>query len=212
MMDIIKLLKEYEILINAGITFLTIIVSLFAIICTNRNAKIDRIRSEKEMDVQKRQYEEQIRIQKEQFDTQLSASEKIRINQEKPYLIFKEASISKESDEDYKRIDFSFINKGRGAAYGLIPELKCEVTTLNGKKILSRCEPVTDPIVLVGECFLTMYTLGYKEPLESFETNISLDYEDASGRKYKQKFRIIYDKKGYSVAKNFPDPILVQDD
>lgn len=212
MMDIIKLLKEYEILINAGMTFLTIIVSITSIICTNHHAKKNRIQSEKEMDERKKQYEEQIRIQKEQFDTQLSASEKIRLIQEKPYLIFKEASISKESDEDCKRIDFSFVNKGRGAAYGLIPELKCEATTLNGKKVLSRCDPVIDPIVLVGECFSTMYTLGYKEPLESFKTNISLDYEDASGRKYKQEFSITYNEKGYGVAMNFPDPILVQDD
>lgn len=163
MIDLIKqleLLKPYDTLMNAGMTFLTIIVSLSAIIFTNRNSRKERIRLEKEADEQKKQYEEQMKIQKEQFDTQLSALEKNRINQEKPYLIFKEASISKESDEDYKRIDFSFINKGKGAAYSLIPEMECEANTIKGKMTLSRCEPVQDPIALVGENFSTMYTLG----------------------------------------------------
>ncbi|SDB28095.1 hypothetical protein SAMN02910417_02117 [Eubacterium oxidoreducens] len=33
---------------------------------------------------------------------------------EKPYLIFKKASFSKESDEEHEKIDFSFEKKGRG--------------------------------------------------------------------------------------------------
>lgn len=209
MNDLLNALNTYGIVLNSLMTFITITVSVLTVILTYSNSKKEQRRFEEGLRVSKAQYEENLKVQKEQFEIQLKHSEEVIILQEQPYFVFKGGSISEESDENFKRIDFVFKNKGRGSAYSLMPPMKCEANSIKGKKELSRCDAVQDSIAMVGENFTTMFTLGYGEPLESFETMLTICYKDASGRKYNQAFDIIFNKEGYASVKNYAEPELV---
>lgn len=128
---------------------------------------------------------------------------------EKPYLVFQEARISDESDEKITRIDFIFKNKGRGAAYDIVPELECMAKTVEGQTMVYRCDAVQDPIAMVGEQFTTMWTLGYEQKLVDFIFTMPIEYQDASGRMYRQKYDLIFLASGGACIKNFAQPELV---
>lgn len=202
--------NEYSTLFNAAMTFVTIIVSIIAIVVTIIIAKKERKILEAEAKRQREQYEESLESQNKQFEIELEHSKEIERLHEQPYLVFAEAKISTESDEKITRIDMLFINKGRGSAYDIIPSLKCTAKTMHGEVMLTRCEPIQDPIAMVGEKFRTMWTLGYETDLVDFVVTIPINYSDASGRKYVQRFDIIFNKSGYASITNFAKPELCE--
>lgn len=206
--EILDIVNTYDTLINSLMTLVTIIVSIIAVVQTRRIAKKDHKMSEMEALRNKQQYEEGLLAQKEQFEIQLKRAEEVERIQEQPYLVFKEARISEESDEKVTRIDMFFVNKGRGAAYDIIPVLECKANTVQGEAVLRRCDAIQDPIAMVGETFKTMWTLGYEEKLVDFITLLPISYTDASGRKYVQKYDIIFNKAGYASIRNFAQPEL----
>ncbi len=211
MKEFLDAINTYDTLINSLMTLVTIIVSIIAVVQTRRIAKKDHQMSELEAVRNKQQYEEGLLAQKEQFEIQLKRAEEIERIQEQPYLVFKEAKISEESDDRVTRIDMYFINKGRGAAYDIVPVLKCAANTIQGEKVLSRCDAIQDPIAMVGETFKTMWTLGCDVELVDFITYLPINYTDASGRKYVQKFDIIFNKTGYASIRNFAQPELCEE-
>lgn len=194
------MLNPYATLLNTFLTFITIIVSICAIVFTNKNAKYE---IEKVI--------EESRNQRDRYEEEKKRFEEIERFHEQPYLVFKEAKISPESDEEVKRIDMFFINKGRGSAYDIIPDLECTANTIYNEVVLNRCDAIQDPIAMVGEKFKTMWTLGYRIELVDFVTTISIKYSDASGRKYIQRFNIIFNKKGYASITNFAQPELYKE-
>lgn len=204
-------LNKYSTLINAAMTFVTIIVSIIAIVITMMIAKKERKISEADAKRQREQYEESLENQNKQFEIELKRSEKIERLREQPYLVFMEAKISTESDEKITRIDMLFKNKGRGSAYDIIPSLKCKAKTMHSEVTLTRCEPIQDPIAMVGEKFRTMWTLGYETDLVDFIVTIPINYSDASGRKYVQQFDIVFNKIGYASITNFAKPELCKE-
>lgn len=197
MKKFLDIINNYATLINSLMTFLTIIVGIITVVQTgkiaNRNMK---------------QYEEDQLAQKEKFEKQLKRTGEIERIQEQPYLVFKEARISEKSDSRVKRIDINFVNKGRGAAYDIIPVLECKANTMDGESMLRRADAIQDPIAMVGENFDTLWTLGYDTELVDFMVSIPINYTDASGRKYKQIFDIIFHKEGYGNITNFANPEL----
>lgn len=199
-LDFLNQLNPYATLLNSFLTAITIIVSICAIVFTNKNAKNEIEKTKEESRNQRDRYEEDKRI----FE------ERERLH-EQPYLVFMEAKISPESDSEVKRIDMFFINKGRGSAYDIMPDLKCPAITICNKAVLARCDAIQDPIAMVGEKFKTMWTLGYKTELVNFVTTISINYSDASGRKYIQRFNIIFNKDGYASITNFAQPELYKE-
>lgn len=181
--------------------FIAIIANL---ITTNKQLKESKALQQQ----QKEQYDESLRVQKEQYEKELQHARNVETIKEKPYLVFDKAKIAEESDDKITRIDVMFKNKGRGSAYDIVPVLKCKVKTLQGDGVLSRCDAIQDHIAMVGETFKTMWTLGYGKELSSFMTTISINYKDASGRKYIQKYDIIFNEDGYASITNYARPEL----
>ena len=199
-------LNMYATLINSALTLVTIIVSIVAIVVTLKIARKERRILEAESARQRQEYKESLENQKKQFEIELKRSEQNERIHEQPRLVFVEAKKSVESDEKITRIDIMFINKGRGSAYDIIPAMECKVRTMQGEKVLSRCDAIQDPIAMVGEKFRTMWTLGYGTSLINFTATIPINYMDASGRKYVQKFDIIFNESGYASITNFANP------
>lgn len=185
-------------LINTGLTFITVVTSIVSLHLAKKQIKqeIEQNRQKAE-EQQKRYLEEKRRI------------EEVDRLHEKPYLVFQEARISDESDEKITRIDFIFKNKGRGAAYDIVPELECMAKTVEGKTKVYRCDAVQDPIAMVGEQFTTMWTLGYEQKLVDFVFTMPIEYQDASGRNYRQQYELIFLASGSACIKNFAQPELV---
>lgn len=206
--EIFDIINTYDTLINSFMTLVTIIVGIIAIVQTRRIAKKDHEMSEREAIINKQQYEEGLRAQREQLEIQLERAEEVERIQEQPYLVFKEARISEKSDARVKRIDINFVNKGRGAAYDIIPVLECTAKTMDGEVMLRRADAIQDPIAMVGEKFNTLWTLGYGTEVTDFTVSIPINYTDASGRKYVQVFDIIFHKEGYASVTNFANPEL----
>ncbi|MDY4616777.1 MAG: hypothetical protein SO445_03545 [Lachnospiraceae bacterium] len=206
--EILDIINTYDTLINSFMTLVTIIVGIIAIVQTRRIAKKDHEMSEREAIINKQQYEEGLRAQREQLEIQLERAEEVERIQEQPYLVFKEARISEKSDARVKRIDMNFVNKGRGAAYDIIPVLECTAKTMDGEAMLRRADAIQDPIAMVGEKFNTLWTLGYGTEVTDFTVSIPINYTDASGRKYVQVFDIIFHKEGYASVTNFANPEL----
>lgn len=206
--EIFDIINTYDTLINSFMTLVTIIVGIIAIVQTRRIAKKDHEMSEREAIINKQQYEEGLRAQREQLEIQLERAEEVERIQEQPYLVFKEARISEKSDARVKRIDINFVNKGRGAAYDIIPVLECTAKNMDGEVMLRRADAIQDPIAMVGEKFNTLWTLGYGTEVTDFTVSIPINYTDASGRKYVQVFDIIFHQEGYASVTNFANPEL----
>lgn len=208
MEHLLAVVNMYSTLFNALMTFFTIIVSIIAIRVTITIAKKERKILEAEAKRQREQYEESLENQNKQFEVELKRNKEIERLHEQPYLVFKEAKISAESNKKITRIDMLFINKGRGSAYDIIPSLKCTAKTMNGEATLTRCDAIQDPIAMVGEKFSTMWTLGYEKEIVDFLVTIPINYSDASGRKYVRQFDIVFNKSGYASITNFAKPEL----
>lgn len=81
--------------------------------------------------------------------------------------------------------------------------------TVEGQTMVYRCDAVQDPIAMVGEQFTTMWTLGYEQKLVDFIFTMPIEYQDASGRMYRQKYDLIFLASGGACIKNFAQPELV---
>ena len=157
MEHLLAVVNMYSTLFNALMTFFTIIVSIIAIRVTITIAKKERKILEAEAKRQREQYEESLENQNKQFEVELKRNKEIERLHEQPYLVFKEAKISAESNKKITRIDMLFINKGRGSAYDIIPSLKCTAKTMNGEATLTRCDAIQDPIAMVGENLFSLF-------------------------------------------------------
>lgn len=189
---------EFITLINTGLTFITVVTSIVSLYLAKKQIKQEGEQNRQKAEEQQKRYlEEKRRI------------EEVDRLHEKPYLVFQEARISDESDEKITRIDFIFKNKGRGAAYDIVPELECMAKTVEGQTMVYRCDAVQDPIAMVGEQFTTMWTLGYEQKLVDFIFTMPIEYQDASGRMYRQKYDLIFLASGGACIKNFAQPELV---
>lgn len=185
-------------LINTGLTFITVVTSIVSLHLAKKQIKQEGEQNRQKAEEQQKRYlEEKRRI------------EEVDRLHEKPYLVFQEARISDESDEKITRIDFIFKNKGRGAAYDIVPELECMAKTVEGKTKVYRCDAVQDPIAMVGEQFTTMWTLGCEQKLVDFIFTMPIEYQDASGRNYRQQYELIFLASGSACIKNFAQPELV---
>jgi len=104
-----------------------------------------------------------------------------------------------------------FLNKGRGSAYEIVPDLICIGKTVDGKKIeLYRFEAVEDPIATVGEMFVISWNYETEQRV-MFRMNPTIKFRDASGRKYKQTYCIdIIDKLGNANIINYAQPELCE--
>mgnify|MGYP004514373015 FL=1 len=185
-------------LINTGLAFITVVTSIVNLHLEKKQMKQEREQNRQKAEEQQKRYLEEKRH-----------IEEVDRLHEKPYLVFQEARISDESDEKITRIDFIFKNKGRGAAYDIVPELECMAKTVEGKTKVYRCDPVQDPIAMVGEQFTTMWTLGCEQKLVDFIFTMPIEYQDASGRKYRQKYDLIFLSSGDACIKNYAQPELV---
>ena len=181
-------------------TLVTICVSIISVITSNRNAK-------KELE---RAKEDSIK-NKEQFEIQLRKSEEVRMIHERPYLVFSGSKIQTKQDNNQTAlIELVFKNKGRGGAYNIEPDYMCKAKLPDGaEKKLKRWEPIQDPIALVGESLKTEYALVGEKDLMNLMASLSINYNDASDRKYRQTFNLIVHKDGHVDIKNYPEPTLL---
>lgn len=105
-----------------------------------------------------------------------------------------------------------FLNKGKGAAYCIIPDLKCTAKRMNATEFtIRRYEPVQDPIAMVGETFVMVMSYD-KDEKDFFRMTPTIKFEDASGREYKQTFCIdIGDRLGNGIIINYAQPELCEE-
>lgn len=105
-----------------------------------------------------------------------------------------------------------FINKGRGTAYEIEPDVSCEKRTYDGRVSLSRCEPILDPIALVNEELITHWRIQSESGKLDVQMFVKICYNDASGRKYVQRFRMTISKAGTVMVTNYATPELAEND
>lgn len=74
---------------------------------------------------------------------------------------------------------------------------------------MRRDEAVQDPIAMVGETFAMVMSYDKGES-DFFRMTLAIQFEDASGRKYKQTFCIdINERTGNGTITNFAQPELI---
>ena len=107
------------------------------------------------------------------------AEEKVRISEE-PYLVFKNSKIFSNSPSEHVILQMEFLNKGRGSAYEIIPDLECTAKTLDMKEFhIYRYGAVEDPIAMVGETFVICWK--YKNEQKTlFRMTPEIRFKDAS--------------------------------
>jgi hypothetical protein len=210
-------IKDYAPLFSAIIASMALIFSLFSFIVSNlisaSRAKNEKKTAESRYNEQKEQYEERMRLDRERYLEQQRHMEEKERKSEEPYLVYKESGISKIVPSDASSqiiIEVSFLNKGRGAAYSIVPQLNYEAKGLDGNDyIITRYEPVQDPIALQGEYFKTQISYVNNKKM-CLMTTIVINYEDVSGRKYEQQFGMVFDENGEGIIKNYAIPKLLE--
>lgn len=182
------------------------------IIATSR-VKKEREISNARYEEQKKQYEERLaEEQRRREEDKLYMEEKNRISEE-PYLVFKDSKIISAPTSENVFIRMEFLNKGRGNAYDIIPDSECKVVESVDKKLkkVRRRDAIEDPIARVGEIYEITWYYNSTERVE-FSMTPTIYYRDASGRKYKQTYRInIIDKYGHANIINYATPELIKE-
>lgn len=210
------MLNPYATLINSFLTAVTIIVSICAIVFSSKNAnkevkavKEESRNQQNRYEEQRKQYEERLNEERKQREEdKREVEEKLRVSEE-PYLVFKNSKVVSNSTSEQTILHIEFLNKGRGAAYCIIPDLECTAKRMNMTEfIIHRCEAVQDPIAMVGEIFVMVMSYN-KDEKDFFKITPTIKFEDASGRKYKQTFCIdIVDRLGKGMIINYAQPEL----
>ena len=134
---ILTLFEEHGVAINAIFTFATVVIGFITILQAHHHSKKEQKRFEKELEVNKAQYEVTLREQRKQFETQIKHSEEVIRIQEQPWLVFFSADISQNIDGTLL-LNIVLKNKGRGAAYSIQPSTKCTITSAKGEKTIRR--------------------------------------------------------------------------
>lgn len=157
MLEWIKENKDYASLYSAMVATGAFVFSIFTFLVSVIRAKKDRKVSDYRYYEQQKQYEKEIsRLQEQRNEDKYDTEEKIRINEE-PYFVFRNSKISTESNIEQTVLQMTFINKGRGSAYNIIPDLNCTAKRLNMTEFaIHRYDAVRDPIAMVGEKFVIL--------------------------------------------------------
>ena len=203
--------QVYSNVISTGALFFSVLSFTISQIVSKKRAKRDKIISDARYEEQRRQYEERLVEEKKQREEdKREAEEKIRIS-EKPYFVFENLRVISGSTPEQTIIQMKFLNKGRGSAYEIIPDVECKANTKNMKEIrLYRHNAVENPIAMVGEAFVVSWIYTSKEEFE-FRMKPEIRFEDASGRKYKQTYCIdIVDRLGNANIINYAQPELCE--
>ena len=208
--------KEYAPLYSSLVATMALLFSILSFVISNIISK-NRAKKEKEIsdaryEEQKKRYEEQLNEErKRREEDKHDAEEKVRISEE-PYLVFKNSKIFSNSPSEHVILQMEFLNKGRGSAYEIIPDLECSAKTLDMKEFhIYRYGAVEDPIAMVGETFVICWK--YKNEQKTlFRMTPEIRFKDASGRKYKQTYNIdIVDRLGKANIINYAQPKLCED-
>lgn len=202
----------YSSLIATGALLFSVLSFVISNIVSKNRVKKDKIISDARYEEQRKQYEERLNEERKQREEdKREAEEKLRVSEE-PYLVFKNSKIVSNSTVEQIILRMEFLNKGRGAAYCIIPDLECTAKRMNMTEFtIRRFEPVQDPIAMVGETFVMVMSYD-KDEKDFFRMTPTIKFEDASGRKYKQTFCIdIGDKLGNGIIINYAQPELCKE-
>lgn len=187
--------------------------SIFSFIISNivakSRAKKERAVSDARYEEQRKQYEERLNEEKRRREEdKIDSEERLRLS-EKPRLVFKNSKVVSNSNSERILLRMEFVNKGRDTAYDIIPDLVCVAKKMDMTEfMISREDPVQDPVVMVGETFAMVMSYD-KDNNDFFRMTLTIRYEDASGRLYKQTFCIdIYDRLGNATIINYAKPEL----
>lgn len=185
-------IKVYAPSLSFIVASLALVVTITNNCGNKKRIKEEKCLAEKRYNEQKEQYEARLteeRIRREE-DKKI-ADECARIS-EQPYLVFKKAERLKvipSSTETQIVFFMSFLNKGRGSAYNIVPDLNCTASYMGDKFTVSRYGAVEDPIAMVNENFVMEWSYIGKE-IYGYRMPFSINYEDASGRRYVQKYEV----------------------
>lgn len=157
----------YSSLIATGALLFSVLSFVISNIVSKNRVKKDKIISDARYEEQRKQYEERLNEERKQREEdKREAEEKLRVSEE-PYLVFKNSKIVSNSTVEQIILRMEFLNKGRGAAYCIIPDLECIAKRMNMTEFtIRRFEPVQDPIAMVGETFVMV--MSYDKDEEDF--------------------------------------------
>ena len=174
----------YSALVATGALLFSVISFFISNIVSKNRAKRDKIISDVRYEEQRKQYEER----------------------------FKNSKVVSNSNSESTILCMEFLNKGRGAAYCIIPDLECIAKRMDLSEFtIRRYEAVQDPIAMVSEAFVMVMSYD-KDEKDFFRMTPTIKFEDASGRKYKQTFCIdIGDRLGNGVIINYAQPELCEE-
>lgn len=202
----------YSSLVATGALVFSVLSFIISNIISKNRAKKDKIISDARYEEQRKQYEERLKEERKQREEdKREAEEKLRVSEE-PYLVFKNSKIVSNSNSEQTILRMEFLNKGRGAAYCIIPDLECTAKRMNMTEFtIRRYEAIQDPIAMVGETFVMLMSYD-KDEKDFFRMTPTIKFEDASGRKYKQTFCIdIGDRLGNGIIINYAQPELCEE-
>lgn len=202
----------YSSLVATGAFVFSVLSFIISNIISKERAKKDKIISDVRYEEQRKQYEERLKEERKQREEdKREAEEKLRVSEE-PYLVFKNSKIVSNSNSEQSILRMEFLNKGRGAAYCIIPDLECTAKRMNMTEFtIRRYEAIQDPIAMVGETFVMVMSYD-KDEKDFFRMTPTIKFEDASGRKYKQTFCIdIGDRLGNGIIINYAKPKLCEE-
>ena len=202
----------YSSLVATGALVFSVLSFIISNMISKKRAKKDKIISDARYEEQRKQYEERLKEERKQREEdKREAEEKLRVSEE-PYLVFKNSKIVSNSNSEQTILRMEFLNKGRGAAYCIIPDLEGTAERMNRTEFtIRRYEAIQDPIAMVGETFVMVMSYD-KDVKDFFRMKPTIRYEDASGRKYKQTFHIdISDRLGNGTIINYAQPELCEE-
>jgi hypothetical protein len=199
----------YSSLIATGALIFSILSFFISSIVSKKRANKDKMLSDARYEEQRKQYEERLNEERRRREEdKLDSEEKLRLS-EKPRLVFKNSKVVSNSNSEQILLRMEFINKGRDTAYDIIPDLECMAKKMDMTEfVIHRYEPVQDPVVMVGESFAMMMSYD-KDEKDFFRMTLTIRYEDASERAYKQTFCIdIKDRLGNGMIISYAQPEL----
>lgn len=218
-MDLAEIIKNLScnddisnvgIVMNAFCALVSILISIFAVISTKKSAEKQIKESIIARKQQQEQFERTLASQRRQYEDEKTHNELVERLHEQPYIVFHKAEgFCKESETMYS-INLHFINKGRGSAYDIVPEMTCKEEGYNGRIVLRRCESIQDPIALVGEEFVTYWKLESESGKLDCLVDVPIKYSDASGRKYIQNYSLTIGDNGKVMIINYANPELLE--
>ncbi len=187
-----------------------LLFSVLSFVILSIRAKKERLVSNARYDEQKKQYEERLSEERKQrMQDRIDIDERNRIS-EQPYLVFKGLRVLAQTNGDHTVLELNFINKGRGSAYSIVPDVEFSCLDKSCDISITRNAEIKDPIAMQGEEFKFSVSLSGKYK-DIIPVEIGISYEDAAGRCYKQCHQIhIYgDFTGFNVM-SYARPELIK--